>query len=289
MQYRDIKGLILIIPTLTIGLWEYVRHQLLLPYMSMEMGNVLAPFIVFGVSVTLLRMLFKRMEGTQEELQRERASKAALVERERLARELHDGIAQSLFLLSVKVDRLERRFAGDPDGQEPLKDVRELHKTVRQTDEYVRQAIAGLRSSPAADTRPWIESIRSLALSFERDTGVKAHVAWQLPEEGLSSREKVELYAAVREALQNVRKHTDAGNVWIEADAEGQGWLCRITDDGSEAAGADWPQIGREAAAANRYGLRIIGERAAELGWSWRFEREEGRTVLELRRKEGLT
>lgn len=288
MQYRDIKGLILIIPTLTIGLWEYVRHRLLLPYMSMEMGNVLAPFIVFGVSVTLLRMLFKRMEGTQEELQRERASKAALVERERLARELHDGIAQSLFLLSVKVDRLERRFVGRTEGQEALADVRELHKSVRQTDEYVRQAIANLRYAPAADTRAWIESIRSLAQSFERDTGVEAHVEWRLPEERLSSREKVELYAAVREALQNVRKHADARNVWIEADLDGRGWLCRIADDGPDAAEEGWRRDSHSAAEANRYGLRIIGERAAEMGWSWRFAREGGRTLLELRRKEGI-
>ncbi|MEX2103784.1 MAG: sensor histidine kinase, partial [Bacilli bacterium] len=57
MSYRQIKWLILIIPTLTIGLWEYVRHQFLLPYISMELGNWLAPVIVFVVTITFLLKL----------------------------------------------------------------------------------------------------------------------------------------------------------------------------------------------------------------------------------------
>lgn len=43
MTYKQIKRLILILPTITIGVWEYVRHQFLLPYISMEAGNWLTP------------------------------------------------------------------------------------------------------------------------------------------------------------------------------------------------------------------------------------------------------
>ena len=50
MRNGRLKWLILLIPTLTIGLWEYVRHAFLLPYMSMEHGNFLAPFIVLAVT-----------------------------------------------------------------------------------------------------------------------------------------------------------------------------------------------------------------------------------------------
>ena len=103
LSYRWLKRLILWTPTITIGLWEYIRHAFLLPYVTMELGNLLAPFIVLAVTVTLLRGLFAKLEETQEALQRERLLKTALEEREQLARELHDGISQSLFLLSVSI------------------------------------------------------------------------------------------------------------------------------------------------------------------------------------------
>lgn len=101
MSYKQIKWLILIIPTLTIGLWEYVRHEFLLPYISMELGNVLAPIIVFLVTILFLTQLFDILERNQKELERAKALQAALEEREKIARELHDGIAQSLFLINV--------------------------------------------------------------------------------------------------------------------------------------------------------------------------------------------
>jgi len=101
VSYKQIKWLILIIPTLTIGLWEYVRHEFLLPYISMELGNVLAPIIVFLVTILFLTQLFDILERNQKELERAKALQAALEEREKIARELHDGIAQSLFLINV--------------------------------------------------------------------------------------------------------------------------------------------------------------------------------------------
>lgn len=49
------------------------------------------------------------LEGIQEELKLEKIRKASLLEREKIARELHDGIAQSLFLLSVKLNMLGKK------------------------------------------------------------------------------------------------------------------------------------------------------------------------------------
>lgn len=109
VKYRQIKWLILLLPTLTIALWEYVRHAFLLPYISMDMGNVLSPLLVFFVTLVFVRYLFSILEKMQEELRQEKEKKAALIEREKLARELHDGIAQSLFLLSVKMNKFGRK------------------------------------------------------------------------------------------------------------------------------------------------------------------------------------
>ena len=59
MSYKQMKWLILIIPTLTIGIWEYVRHEFLLPYISMDLGNLLAPVIVFWFPYCFLPSYFR--------------------------------------------------------------------------------------------------------------------------------------------------------------------------------------------------------------------------------------
>ncbi|MFC0469203.1 histidine kinase [Halalkalibacter kiskunsagensis] len=102
MTYKQIKWLILLIPTLTSATWEYVRHKYLLPYIFMEVGNLLSPVFVFLVTMIVVVKLFKILEHMKEELEKEKAQKSILEEREKLSRELHDSIAQTLFLLSVK-------------------------------------------------------------------------------------------------------------------------------------------------------------------------------------------
>ncbi|GAA3407446.1 sensor histidine kinase [Paenibacillus hodogayensis] len=273
MSYKQIKWLILVIPTLTIGLWEYVRHQFLLPYISMDMGNWLATVIVFTVTMIFLTQLFSMLEDMQEELKEARAAKAALEEREKIARELHDGIAQSLFLLAVQVDLLDKRYDGE------AKEIRGFRQTVQEVNGYVRQAIASLRYPASADSLPWMELMQSLPADLAADTGIQAEWSWNLPEEKLSPKEKVELYASVREALLNIRKHTDAGRLWITAREEGTGWSCVVADDG---------QGFREEALrqADKFGLQIMRERADEMGWIFELNREQGRSVFRIHKEE---
>ncbi|OXS58434.1 two-component sensor histidine kinase [Cohnella sp. CIP 111063] len=269
---RRIKWLILLIPTLTIGLWEYVRHAFLLPYVSMELGNLLAPFIVLAVTLTLVRSLFARMEQSQMALQREKEAKAALEERESLARELHDGISQSMFLLAVKLDQLDELSRDGP--------VRELagglRETVRVMHEDVRQAIANLRQPPSPDSAAWVVPLRELLGETAELSGARAEFVWTIPDDGLTDKEKVELHACVREALVNVRKHAQASHVYVVGEPDGAGgFRCRVEDDG---VGFD----GDPLQAQGRFGLRMVRDRARSMGWSFLAERRGERTVVEL-------
>jgi len=275
LSYQKIKWLILLIPTLTIGLWEYVRHQFLLPFISMELGNWLAPVIVFSVTMLFITKLFAILEHIQEELQHSRAMQAVLQEREKLARELHDGIAQSLFLVSVQVEQWEQAQTGNADDR-----IRRIRQTVREMNEYVRHAIDNLRYPPEPMTLPWMESLQRLVEEFSRDTSVEVDFEWTLPEEHLSMKEKVGLYASVREALQNIRKHANARHVWIRAEKTETGWRCAVADDGQGYRGDPFQK-------ENRYGLKIMKERAAELGWILKVSRDSDRTLVEIRKEEG--
>ncbi|RKP53939.1 sensor histidine kinase [Cohnella endophytica] len=276
-QGRRLKWLILLIPTLTIGLWEYVRHAFLLPYLSMDLGNFLAPFIVLAVTLTVVRSLFSRLEQSQRELQREKGANAALEERERLARELHDGISQSLFLLAVKLDQLdELKVEG------PVKSLADgLRETVRVMHEDVRQAIANLRQPPSPAAAAWVVPLRELLGETAGITEARADFNWSIPDGSLSDKEKVELHACVREALMNVRKHAKATQVFVigEKDDFG-GFRCAVEDDGIGFACDPLDAPGR-------FGLRMVRDRAKGIGWAFLAERRGNRTVVELSKRGG--
>ncbi len=267
MSYRQIKWLILIIPTLTIGLWEYVRHEFLLPYISMDLGNWLAPVLVFGVSMLLLTKLFAMIEQHQEELNQARAMQAALEERERIAHELHDGIAQTLFFLNAQVMQLERKAQVDEIPLQKLKD------SVRHTNDYVRQAIAGLRQAASIDQAPWMQGLTALIEELRRETNLTVQIDWRIPEQELSAKEKVELLAIIREALMNVHKHAQAQHVIIEAYAAADGWTCMVSDDGR---GFQTDEGMRD----NQYGLRMMQDRARLMDWRLAIDSGPGQTSV---------
>jgi two-component system nitrate/nitrite sensor histidine kinase NarQ len=275
MSYQQIKWLILAIPTLTLGLWEYIRHTVLAPYLSMELGNWLAPLIVFLITITFLLKLFDMLEDMQEELREQRSYKAELQEREKLARELHDGISQSLFLLSVKMDKLELTHP-PVDNQDPYHPMRH---TIRRVYDDVRQAIANLKLPVTPAELPWLQSILQLKEDFQEDTGVDIMMNWSLTESALSPKEKVELLACLREALMNVQKHAKANRVWITCALSRGAWDCIIEDDGIG-------YVGNPLESGSTFGLRIMQERSSAMGWEFGMQRAENRTRVKIRKKE---
>ncbi|MNZ87659.1 Sensor histidine kinase LiaS [compost metagenome] len=276
MSYKQIKWLILIIPTLTIGIWEYVRHEFLLDYLSMDFGNVLAPVIVFLVTILLLTRLFSIMESNQEELNKARTLHAAMQERERIARELHDGIAQSLFLLNAQIDRIEK--TGNSDNL-PFE---EFKKSVHRTNTYVREAIANLRHPVDPESVPWMQGLKTLIQDLQKETLLDFEVQWDIPDEALSSKEKIELLASIREALLNIHKHADAKYVTIHAHATENGWTCTIADDGQ---GFEPHVISDN----NHYGIKIMKDRCSTMKWQFDMLREGGLTLVKIRKEKPST
>ncbi len=133
MSYSFIKWSILLSPAFMLGLWEYIRHEFLLKIISMKTGNLLSPLIVMVFILIFSTPLFRRLEKIQEELNQERAYNAKAEERQKISQELHDGISQSLFLLSVKVNKLEKSVAGSQ-----LNEVHKIKQTVQHIYDDIR-------------------------------------------------------------------------------------------------------------------------------------------------------
>lgn len=271
--------MILLLPTLMVGIWEVVRHQFLMPYISMDLGNYLTPVLVFLVSLVLLVPLFSLMERNQRELEQERALKDAMKAREGLAKELHDGMAQSLFLLSVKIDRLE---ASRRNGEVSEESVDQVKKTVHEVNRYVRQAIANLKIPVSEQGAFTLEqSVKEQLTQMASEIMIEVSLDWSLQDEAFSPSEKAELLSCIREAIINVRKHTRAGMVSITGAGDAQSWRVAITDNGEGFRHNPFEVNGS-------YGLQIMKERVEGMGWRLRLTSGNTGTNVEITKGEGF-
>jgi two-component system nitrate/nitrite sensor histidine kinase NarX len=176
---------------------------------------------------------------------------AILQERSRLAREIHDGLAQHLAFLKMRVSWL-KRSPTSVDAQQ-LEDVEGVLETALIE---ARHAITTLRAEPQGTTT--VEAIAAYAEEFGQVSGLEVQVtrAGMVPEVGPKTR--VELLRIVQEALNNVRKHASASEIDIEVGPWESGVQVTVRDDG----------VGFEVDAEVRghFGLQIMRERAESVG-----------------------
>jgi PAS domain S-box-containing protein len=179
---------------------------------------------------------------------------AALQERQRLARNLHDAVNQSLFSAGLIAEVLPRLWERDPDeGRRSLQDLRRL---TRGAQADMRLLLAELRPSTLTDVELG-DLLHLLANALEGRTSIPIHVT--VAGEGkLPSEVQVALYRLCQEGLTNISKHAGASRVDIHLQYEPGGIELHIRDDGR---GFD-----PEHTPAGHYGLSMMRERAAAVG-----------------------
>jgi signal transduction histidine kinase len=180
---------------------------------------------------------------------------AVVEERARLAREIHDGLAQSLAFLKIQAAQMHYYL-----HQGKLDRLDEMLGGSRQAlgDAYndARRAIDNLRLVPETDTREWL--VR-LAGEFQASSGIP--VATSLPEleHDLPPTIQVQIVRIVQEALANVRKHARASRAELTCREREGCLMIEISDDGQGLESG-------EGAAETHYGLIGMQERAEMIG-----------------------
>jgi signal transduction histidine kinase len=154
------------------------------------------------------------------------AERATLEERTRLARELHDGLAQDLWFAKLKHERLVPYV---PDEQRGL--ATEVTQALDSAIAEAKQAVVTMRAGDDRDLP--LEELMSRAVDdFAGRSGVRADFsAADLPD-SLPPRTQVEVLRVLQEALTNVRKHADATVVRVNAEALANTLLMTVVDNG---------------------------------------------------------
>jgi signal transduction histidine kinase len=189
---------------------------------------------------------------------------AAVEERNRLAREMHDTLGHRLTVAAVQLEAAQRLCSSDPERSAAM---------VGTAREQVREALAELRSTVAALRAP-IEmdlhlrtSLRRLSAHFEQATGLTVHQVFPDELPPLPNAYRLALYRTAQEALTNVQRHAQAGQVWLVLSTTDTAVSLLVSDDG-QGLTLSGEQTG--------FGLRGLGERAAELGGELHLEARRG-------------
>ncbi|GAC1321147.1 MAG: hypothetical protein NVS2B16_05220 [Chloroflexota bacterium] len=184
-------------------------------------------------------------------LYEEVAAGAILEERSRLAREIHDGLAQHLAFLKMRVAWLQRSAV--PIERKQLKDIESVLETALIE---ARHAITTLRAD--AQNTSMREAIQGYVQEFGQVASLTVHMDFEpdVPEVGPKAR--VELLRVVQETLNNVRKHSHATSVSVTIGHDDTNVEVCIRDDGQGF------EVGRSL--EGHFGLQIMSERAESVG-----------------------
>lgn len=203
------------------------------------------------------RATLRSLRRANEELDALRAAEvehAAIAERSRVARELHDGVAQNLWLAKLKVRRLAALPAMDAEAT-TLTD--ELAGAIDAGLAEAHEAVAALRLSDGR-AGTLADLLRRLCDDFADRYGVRVEYMAQADLPQLSPRAQAECLRVAHEALANVQRHADATLVRVSASAGSGRLIVTVSDNGR---GFD-PGAGTDRA----FGLSSMRERAGLLG-----------------------
>lgn len=224
----------------------------------------LADQVVIAIKHGLMTMQMQSLSVTEE--------------RGRIAREMHDGLAQVLGYLNLQVQTLQALL--DQDKLDKLKDqLTQMREAVRTAHADVREDILSLRTTLAND-KGMIPAIADYVDEFGIQTKKEVQFVNECGDEvNLSSLAQVQLVCILQEALSNVRKHSRANHVTVHVSKEGadedQHVVLRISDNG----------VGFAASGSKRsFGLQTMRERAQSVKGELRVDSILGKgTNLECR------
>ncbi|HEX2756275.1 MAG TPA: sensor histidine kinase [Candidatus Limnocylindrales bacterium] len=217
---------------------------------------------------------------------RQRDAMAAIVaERERIAREMHDSLAQVLATSHLRLRALEGR-SEVRDHAALAAEIAALGDLTHEAYVDVREAILGLRESSHAE-RDLLGSLRIYLEKFSHQTGLAGRLETELPDDlGLAPGAEIQVIRVIQEALTNIRKHAGATRAVVRVVGDELGICLSVDDDGR---GFDPKELGgRE----DGFGLHAMRERMNLVGGTLMIYSAPGegtRVVARLPQAAGIT
>jgi two-component system sensor histidine kinase DegS len=183
-------------------------------------------------------------------------------ERRRIARDLHDGPAQALTNLSMRLNLIQRLLVNRPEMASS--EIDKVNHGILQAVNEIRRLIFDLRPI-SIDELGVIQATRELCHRFAREWNVRIQVeSDDATYFQFSAAKQMIVFRLITEMLNNVHKHAEATHIQVRFTYQPSAWRVSVTDNGK---GFDTHAIPQ-----GRYGILGLRERAELLGGTLRIE-----------------
>lgn len=242
------------------GLWAFL---------SLGLAAILNGIWVSAIAgqSTQRQQLITQLEETRAELAAAEHREGVLEERQRLAREIHDTLAQGFTSIVMQLEAAEQALPNDMDMlQEHLDRAR---STARISLDQARLVIQDLRPD-LLEQRSLPDALDRVAARWREETGIPLTTQTTGSPVPLPLNIEVTMLRATQEALANVRKHAQATAVQLTLSYMGDVVILDVQDNGAGIGGAESSGL------SSGYGLQAMRERVAQCGGAVELESEPG-------------
>lgn len=218
---------------------------------------------VAGLAIAYVTIRLLELYDVEAALQHETHQRmvAVLNERDRIARELHDGVIQQLYGVGLHLESSLYLLEKDPG--EARQQIRENMGRLDHAIKDIRRYITGLRTPGEEESAPLPARLRKVADEFRRTYPVEVRVQVRRVSRTSLSPEAVEhVVQIVRESMTNAVRHGHPRHITVRLEETGQGLVVAIEDDG---AGFDPSAVTRRETGSG-HGLQNMHERAELIG-----------------------
>ncbi len=244
-------------------------------------GRTVGVFTLFfdGVStlraevIHVMRPIGQLLGVTLEnaKLQNERLHASLIQERQAMAGDIHDSLAQSLTFVRMRMPLLQDAIA-EKQTARALKYVRDVYDEVGSANRRLRTLITHFRAG--MDAQGLRHALQETSEGFFERTGIELAFEDRAPQLRLAEDAEVQVFHLVQEALANIHKHSQARHARLVVACEGADAVITVEDDGIGWEQAQALVVG-DAQPRGHFGLQIMRERAAAAGGRLEFGRSE--------------
>ena len=206
--------------------------------------------------------------------------KGQLAERQRLAREIHDTLAQGFTSIVMHLEALEGALP--ETGQTAQRHLNMARQTARDNLMAARRVVADLRPE-LLEKEPLPQALERVVAGWSQETGIRTHAICSGAALALHPQIEVTLLRATQEALSNIRKHAQADEVNVTLTYFDEQVMLDVQDNGiglnqSRLNGAS----GQASGHSSGFGLKAMQERVAQLNGTLSIESsaDEGTTLV---------
>ena len=225
------------------------------PFTADELGMVTAL-----ANYAIIAMLNAQLVGELREERTKLISKEEEV-RQQLARDLHDGPAQSVAAITMNIEFVKRLLERDPPRV--LQELTKMGELARRTTYDIRTLLFELRPL-SLDSQGLVTTLREYTGRF-KDGATAVVLEEAIGDVRLDAKRENTVFNIIQEATNNALKHAEAKHIWIRLARQGDELMATVQDDGK---GFDLQAVRKNSNQRGSFGLLNIDERARMVGGS---------------------